>query len=98
MKKEALEVHQLLISESIKHTKNTALYAYTGQQIEVFVNSLCFASMQQGFLEEYHLEDVIIEMLKIVRIVSVDSPSILKKSWKQLLHYILFPFMFVSGQ
>lgn len=74
MKKIALDVHQLLISETLKHTRNTLLYAYTGQQIEIFVNSLCFASMQKGFVEEYEMDHVLIEMLKIVRIFSVDEP------------------------
>lgn len=33
MKRTALQVHQLLLSETIKHSRNTALYAFTGYQI-----------------------------------------------------------------
>lgn len=37
-------------------------------------------------------------MLKILRCLAEDSPQILSKSWKQLVHYILLPFLYADEQ
>lgn len=36
-------------------------------------------------------------MLRIVRTIAVDNPSILKKGWKQFIHYVLFPFLRINS-
>lgn len=58
---------------------------------------MCYSSLKEDFIDDYGLEDVIIEMLKIVRTITVDNPSILKKGWKQFIHYVLFPFLKISS-
>jgi hypothetical protein len=96
MKKAALELQYLILSHNVSHSAGSSLYAFTGNQIYFYINTLCFLSLQRQLIERFDLEELSIAMIRILRCMSEDSPGILVKSWKEMLHFIVFPFMEIS--
>lgn len=44
------------------------------------------------------MEDSLIFMVEIVKILSSFSPEILCQSWKQTLHFLIFPLMAITEE
>lgn len=75
IKETALDIHYMLLVKSLQKKKDfegNLLYEFTGINIEIFINSLCYAAHKS--IDDYDIDSQIVSMIQIVRFLIQFSP------------------------